>query len=246
MTDGFQFWALLVATFLLAGLVKGVIGLGLPTVAVGLLGLVIPPVQAVALLIVPSLVTNVWQLAVGGRLGPLLRRLWSMMLGICLGTWLGVRLLGGVAAEGATTALGIALVAYAAFGLARLSLHAPPRAERWLAPVMGGLTGVVSVATGVFVLPGVPYLQAMGLEKDELVQALGLSFTVSTVALGVGLAHGGALQGGIALASVVALGPALAGMALGQLLRRHIAPSTFRLCFFAGLLVLGGHLALRG
>lgn len=50
--------AMSLAVFLLAGFVKGVIGLGLPTVAVGLLSLVMPPVQAAALLILPSMVTN--------------------------------------------------------------------------------------------------------------------------------------------------------------------------------------------
>src|SRR5215470_8547418 len=76
-------------TFALAGFVKGVIGLGLPTVAMGLLAVVVPPAQAAALLIVPSFVTNIWQLALGPDLAPLVRRLWPMQLGICLGTWAG-------------------------------------------------------------------------------------------------------------------------------------------------------------
>ena len=50
--------AVIAFTFLVAGLVKGVVGMGLPTVAMGLLGLVMPPVQAAALLVVPSLVTT--------------------------------------------------------------------------------------------------------------------------------------------------------------------------------------------
>jgi hypothetical protein len=93
------------ATFLLAGMVKGVVGLGLPTVAMGLLGLVMPPVEAAALLLVPSLVTNVWQLLAGPRFGALLRRLRGMMLGVCVGTWAGAGLIaGGVAPPPATTA----------------------------------------------------------------------------------------------------------------------------------------------
>ena len=100
--------------------------------------------------------------------------------------------------------------------------------------------------TGVFVIPAVPYLQALSLEKDDLVQALGLSFTVSTVALAAILAHDGALQLAIAGASALALLPALAGMALGQWLRARARPDVFRLCFFAGLLLLGAHLAVRG
>ena len=72
--------------FLLAGFVKGVIGLGLPTVAIGLLGLLMTPAQAAAILVVPSLVTNIWQFAVGGDLLALVRRMWPMLIGICVGT----------------------------------------------------------------------------------------------------------------------------------------------------------------
>ena len=231
-------------TFTLAGLVKGMIGLGLPTVAVGLLGLVMPPSEAAALLVVPSLVTNVWQLAAGPRFGAVLDRLWPMMLGISLGTWVGTSLLAGVQAEHAVRALGVALLLYALIGLAKVSLRVPARAALWLSPLVGAATGVVTAATGVFVVPAVPYLQALGLDRDALIQALGLSFTVSTLALAAGLAQQGLLQGGIAGASAAALVPALAGMFLGQWLRRRVRPETFRRCFFLGLLALGAVLAI--
>jgi uncharacterized membrane protein YfcA len=231
-------------TFLLAGFVKGVIGLGLPTVAVGLLGVVMAPAQAAALLIVPSLVTNLWQLVAGPSLRPLMRRLWPMMLGICFGTWAGAGLLADDR-TGATIALGVALAIYGALGLAAIQLPSPGRAEPWLSPVIGAATGLVAAATGVFVIPAVPYLQALRLEKDDLVQTLGLSFTVSTAALAVNLADGGVLMPA-AGASLLALAPALAGMLVGQRLRARARPERFRFWFFLGLLALGGHLALRG
>jgi uncharacterized membrane protein YfcA len=78
------------------------------------------------------------------------------------------------------------------------------------------------------------------------VQALGLSFSVSTVALAVALAHGGEVKTSLIWPSLVALGAALSGMVLGQLVRGRIRAETFRLCFFVGLLMLGAHLALRG
>lgn len=92
------------STFVLAGFVKGVIGLGLPTVAMGLLAIVMPPAQAASLLVVPSLLTNVWQ-ALGPDLAPLVRRLWPMLLAICLGTWLGGGLL--TADDGTRASIGL-------------------------------------------------------------------------------------------------------------------------------------------
>src|SRR3954465_14528870 len=195
MPSSFEPFPLIVAalTFLLAGFVKGVIGLGLPTVAMGLLSVVMAPAQAAALLIVPSFVTNVWQLATGPRFGALARRLWPMMAGVVLGTLAGVGFMQGSHAGQAIIGLGVALMIYAVLGLTAVRFAVPPRAEWWLGPVIGAVTGLVTAATGVFVIPAVPYLQALGLGREELVQALGLSFTVSTLALAASLAGAGAL-----------------------------------------------------
>jgi uncharacterized membrane protein YfcA len=233
-------------TFVLAGFVKGVIGLGLPTVAIGLLGLVMAPAEAAALIVVPSLITNLWQLAIGGHSRMLAARLWPMLVAICLGTAAGTALLGGVGGERSTEALGVALALYAGIALLAPRLALPPRAELVVGPIAGALTGIVTAATGVFVLPAVPYLQALGLGKEPLVQALGLSFTVSTLALAASLAVTGDLRPALASASVLALAPAALGMVLGRRVLGRIAPATFRLWFLLGLAGLGLHLALRG
>src|SRR5271156_1193858 len=104
-------------TFLLAGLVKGVIGLGLPTVSMGLLSVVMPPAKAASLLIVPSFVTNVWQLAAGPSFGRLARRLWPMLAGVMVGSLAGTGFLTGSHAGQAAVALGLLLMLYAVLGL---------------------------------------------------------------------------------------------------------------------------------
>ena len=230
--------------FALAGFVKGVIGLGLPTIAVGLLTLSMAPAEAAALLLIPSLVTNLQQSA-GPHFGALLKRLWPMFIGIAAGTWIGAGLLTGGSAAIAATGLGAALIVYAAIGLLAVRFRVAPRTEPWLAAPIGAATGVVTGATGVFVIPAVPYLQALGLDRHALVQALGLSFTVSTVALGVVLQRAGLFDLTMAGSSMLALVPALLGMGLGQWLRRRISEHVFRRCFFLGLLALGIHLAVR-
>ncbi|MFC0402132.1 sulfite exporter TauE/SafE family protein [Paraburkholderia rhizosphaerae] len=236
---------LLLATFLGAGLVKGVTGMGLPTVAMGVLGTAISPVAAAAILIVPSLTTNVWQMLAGPDKLRLMRRLWPMMLCIVIGTVLGARLLVIVDPVWSGRTLGLALIAYAAYALFSPAVSIPNRLEPWLSPVIGMVTGVVTGATGVFVIPAVPYLQSLGFQKDEVVQALGLSFTVSTVALAGGLLAHGAFrlhQIGLSLLAVI---PALIGMWLGSIVRQKISPKTFRRCFLLFLVVLGLELTLR-
>ncbi|RYF10831.1 MAG: sulfite exporter TauE/SafE family protein [Deltaproteobacteria bacterium] len=244
--DPLPFTLLIIGTFLFAGLVKGVIGMGLPTVAMGLLGLAMRPAEAAAMLLLPSLVTNVWQLLTGPRFDVLLRRLWPMMLGVVVGTLAGSGILVSTASRFAATGLGTALLLYAVTGLAKLRLRVPPAAESWAGPLVGALTGLVTGATAVFVIPAVPYLGSLGLERDDLVQALGLSFTVSTLALAGGLALHGALPFAASGTSVLALLPALAGMWVGGRLRARVHPEAFRLCFFVGLLALGGELVWHG
>ena len=232
-------------TFLLAGIVKGVTGMGLPTLAKGLLGTIMPPVTAASLLIVPSFVTNAWQLFAGPSFSAILRRLWLMMVGILAGTIIGARLLASDNVKWTTAGLGAALILYAAYTLLARQPSVPVRAERWFSPVVGFLTGLVTGGTGVFVVPAVPYIQALGLSRDDLIQALGLSFTVSTIALALGLASHGAFDAGHLAMSSLAVLPALLGMWLGQVLRRKISPATFRRWFLIFLILLGVELLLR-
>jgi uncharacterized membrane protein YfcA len=244
--DSFSLFALGAAVFVLAGFVKGVIGMGLPTVAMGLLSVTMPPAQAAALLVLPSLVTNLWQIF-GPGWWALVRRMATMLAGVCLGIAAGAGWLTGQGGGSArvTAALGVALIAYALLGLLKVRLHVPAQHERWLSPVVGLATGLVTAASGVFVIPAVPYLNALGLGKEDLVRALGISFLVSTIALALSLRSGGALEMGNAVGSLLALLPALLGMALGQWVRLRVQPEVFKKVFFSGLLALGGYLVLR-
>lgn len=228
-----------IATFIVAGLVKGVTGLGLPTVAMALLGTTMAPATAAALLLMPSLLTNLWQWLAAPSCSGLGRRLWPMLLAASVATLASTALLVRVEPRWSGLGLGLALVGYAGYAL-RVSV-APPaaRSERWLAPLVGLVTGLITGATGVFVLPAVPYLQALRLDKDVLVKALGLSFTVSTVALALGLWIQDGLrvqQMGLSLLAIV---PALAGLWLGQSLRARVGQQRFRQCLLLALLGLG-------
>lgn len=237
---------MIVGVFLLAGWVKGVVGMGLPIVAMGALGLTMPPVQAAALLVVPSLVTNVWQFVAGPSAWRIVRRLASMLIFVCAGTALGIRFLTGDSSRLPAIALGAVLAVYGVLGLSLPRLSAPLRSEWILSPIVGGITGVLTGATGVFVVPAVPYISALGLTKDELIQHLGLSFTVSTVALGVALGSSGGFPPGVLLASFGAVVPALVGMFAGQVTRNRIEPVAFRKWFFVAMVLVGSYMAVKG
>jgi len=231
--------------FILAGFVKGVVGLGLPAISMGLLALVMPPADAASILILPTVVTNIWQMAAGPSLKPIIARLWPVLLGLICGTLAGAGWLVDTHGHYGTALLGIALAVYALSGLASVRFFVGARTETWLGPIVGVLTGLVAAATGVFAMPAVVYLQAIGIEKEDLVQALGLSFTISSLALAVNLASVSALNLSLGPASIGALAVACIGMWLGQILRLRLRPETFRLIFLLGLLALGLYLIGR-
>ncbi len=188
------------------------------------------PAEAVALMLGPALLTNIWQGFAGSGTAAILRRLWPTLIGLCVGTWVASMIGFGLTPEAANRArvtLGITLAAYAGIGLADIRFTLRAEAEQWLGPLVGLATGVLSAATGVFMIPAVPYYQAIGYSNEELVRVQGISYTVSTLALVALLSSNGVLQTANASMSALAVVPALAGMALGQRVRRLVSPRRF-------------------
>ncbi|MGN8549251.1 sulfite exporter TauE/SafE family protein [Bradyrhizobium sp. 13971] len=229
--------------FLLAGFVKGTLGLGLPTVAMGLLATTMAPGQAIAIVIVPAIVTNIWQTFVGPYLRDIIKRLWPLMLGTVAGIWINAGLLTGPYAAYGTVVLGVLLVIYAIVGLSRLSFKVARRDEKWIGGIVGVITGLISAATGVQVIPSMPFMQAIGMEKDELVQALGVFFTTATVALAFNLTASGLLTATTALPGAVAMAASFIGMFIGQAVRTRMQPEVFRRWFLISMILLGIYLA---
>jgi uncharacterized protein len=231
------------AAFLLAGFVKGVIGLGLPTVSVGLLAVAMPPSRAIAIVIVPAIITNIWQTFGGPHLRDIVQRLWPLMAGTAIGIWLNAGMLAGPYARYGTILLGVLLVIYAAIGLRKFVVKVAPRHEKWVGGIVGLATGMISAATGVQVIPSMPFMQAIGMEKDELVQALGVFFTVATLALAFNLTSAGLLDESTAFPGVVALACSFTGMAIGQAVRSRMEADVFRRWFLIAMIFLGTYLA---
>ncbi len=229
-------------TFFVAGTVKGVIGLGLPTVSLALLTVAIDLPSAMALLLVPSFVTNLWQALVGGHLKAALGRIWPFLSMATVTVWLGALALTRVDLAWLSALLGALLVVYAAFSLAGLRLAVTARQEAWAGPLAGAANGILTGLTGSFVVPGVLYLQALGLTRDMLIQAMGLLFTASTIALAVALGGNDLLSLDLGTWSAAALLPAILGMWIGQRVRRVLSEPLFRRVFFTALLLLGGYI----
>jgi uncharacterized membrane protein YfcA len=234
-----------VGTFFLAGTVKGVIGLGLPTVSLGLLTAALDLTTAMVLLIAPSFATNVWQAVVGGNARAILLRIWPFLLMATATVWLGASALTRVDLSLLSGLLGGLLVAYSALDLAGIRLAVPAQREVWAGPLFGAVNGILTGMTGSFVVPGVMFLQAIGLSRDVLVQAMGMLFTASTAALAFSLKGNGLLTAELGLVSAAAVIPAGVGMIIGQGVRRRLSEERFRQVFFIAILMLGAYIIAK-
>src|ERR1700676_4409368 len=150
------FLLFIAAAFLLAGIIKGVIGLGLPTVSMGLLPRTDAPPPAPPLCTRAGVLTHILQTFVGPYLRDIIARLWPLMVSTVVGIWLNAGMLTGPYARYGTIVLGLLLVIFAIVGLRKFSFKGARSRKKWIGGIVGLITGMVSAATGVQVIPSVP------------------------------------------------------------------------------------------
>ena len=225
--------------FFVAGVVKGLVGLGLPTITLAATSLVLPLSDMIAIISLPSLVTNVWQAVVGGKFRQIVRRQWPLMLPLIVVLYSTVWLVGRKAPQWAFLVLAAVLVTYSSLGLLRIRLRIHADLERPLAPVIGMVSGVVAGLVGVPIVPLMPYLQGLDIEPVEMVQTLGVVLCATSLVLAVSLLIFGLLDGPHAIVSAMAIVPAVAGQQLGTLVRLRLSIDQFRLAIFWALLLTG-------
>jgi uncharacterized membrane protein YfcA len=230
---------LALAVFLVAGTVKGLVGLGLPTITIALTSLMMPLSDTIALVALPTVISNVWQAAVGGQFRKILRRQWPLIVPLAVALYVTMWTVGRKAPDWAFMVLAIVLVVYSALGLFRIRLHIHADLEGLLAAPIGVVSGFVAGLVGVPVIPLMPYLQGLDIKPAELVQTLGVVLCATSISLTISLLNFGLLDGPHALVSAVAVVPAIAGMFVGTRIRLRLSIEQFRLAVLWALLLTG-------
>jgi uncharacterized membrane protein YfcA len=224
---------------MIAGVIKGLVGMGLPTITIALTSLVLPLSDTIALVALPTIFANLWQAAVGGKFAVILRRQWPLIVPLAATLYLTMWAVGRKGPEWAFLVLAAVLVIYSILGLFRIRLHIHADLEKPLAPVIGLISGFVAGVVGVPVVPLMPYLQALDVKPSELVQTLGVVLCATSLALTVSLLKFGLLDGPHAIVSAIAVVPAIAGMWIGTLVRRRLSTEQFRVAVLWALLLTG-------
>jgi uncharacterized protein len=229
--------------FIVAGIAKGAIGMGMPPIAIGLMSFAVPLESAIAIMVVPTMVTNIWQAVYGGGFCPLMRRFGTMAATAMIGI-LGVGyLLSDLGSSSTSGWVGVLLVLYSLIALTPYRPRVPRRAEPWANPLIGLASGAVAGTTGVAAVPFLPYMQSLDMDRHELVQALGIMFIFITGMLAVSLALHGAYHLTTSVAGIAAVAPTMVGVWIGQHARRRLSAETFRRIFIFGMLGVGLQLA---
>jgi uncharacterized membrane protein YfcA len=235
--------AVIAVAFVIAGIAKGAIGMGMPPIAIGLMSFALPLESAIAIMVVPTMVTNIWQAIYGGHFKPLMRRFGTMAVTAMAGILAVGLLLSDLGSPSTAGWVGVLLVLYSIIALTPYRPQVPRRFEPWANPLIGIVSGAVAGSTGVAAVPFLPYMQSLEMDRHELVQALGIMFLFITGMLAVSLALHGAYHLTNSIAGVAAVAPTMAGVWLGQHARRRLSPETFRRIFIFGMMAVGLHLA---
>ena len=230
--------AVIAAAFVVGGVVKGVIGGGLPTVCIPLIALVIDPAVAVSISILPVLGSNLWQAMQGGHYRDVVRRFWPYMGLVLVGVIAGAQILATADPKLTALALGALLIVIPLIQLLLRDLSVPERLQPVLNPVVGGTCGLIGGMTGIFAQT-ILYAAALRLPKDLLVSLLAMTALSATLPLYVSLIANNVLRWDELGFSAIALIPVAAGMVAGRAIRDRISQLVFQRLLFIGLALLG-------
>jgi uncharacterized membrane protein YfcA len=233
----------IVVAFLVAGVAKGGIGMGLPPIALSLMSFNVPLETALALMVLPTMATNIWQAIYGEGFLRLLQRFRTMAAAAIVALFCVALAFDHLGSQRAIAWIGVILVIYSVLALTAWRPAVPRSAERWANPLIGLLSGAVAGTTGVAAVPFLPYMQSLDLDRHDLVQALGIMFLFITGALIVALALRGAFTPLNLLGGVGAIAPTFLGVWLGQKARYAVSAETFRRIFLIGLFLVGLQMA---
>lgn len=230
---------------MLAGLVKGAIGFGFPTLGTPLMALAVDVKSAVALLVIPNLVMDGLQLRRSGPLGDAPRRLAPLLLFTMIGTVIGTQLLVALSPRTVTLVLGAFVLSYVLLDLARFSPRVPAGWERGLAAPVGLAAGIMG---GITNAPGTAialYFVALGMGKQEFIRSIAFTFLVVKTVQLVMLAWYGLLGWHLVLVSLGLAAAGLAGFWLGLRLQDWMDQRAFNRVVLVFLAALGVWLVLR-
>lgn len=230
---------IIACAYFVAAFVKGATGLGFSTSALPILALGLGLKAGMPLVIIPSLVSNSIIMAQAGHFRETVNRFWPMFVATIPGLLIGLAVLGMVDSMLAGAVLGLVLMNYGAITLFRHGKPLSDKVARYLAPVSGFATGFVNGITGSQVMPVLPFLLSLRLDPKRFIQAINISFSLSSIVMAFGLTRMGLMTLETVWISLAGLVPVYAGTKLGSAVRNRMDAETFRKVVLVMLIIFG-------
>ncbi len=237
--------AIAAVAFTVAGFVKGVFGFGFPIITLIILTLTIGLLDALAIIVIPTIVTNIWQSLSGPYLKDITRRMWLYFVVAITFIWFTSAYLTVVNIKWPTAMLGAVLFVFALSQLLNVSISVSRKWELPLSVPLGAINGMLTGMTGSFMVPSVLFMQAMGFHRELLLQAMGIFFAISTITLAVSLGKNDLISIEHMQLSLLALVPSILGLYIGRWIRLRINEERFQQIFLVSVLVLGGYISYQ-
>jgi uncharacterized membrane protein YfcA len=232
------------AIFVFAGIVKGFLGIGLPAAAMGLLTLIISPTEAISLLWLPILFTNIFQYGRARNKREIAMTYKWFATAIFCSIFLTSLFINDYPTALLTVAIGIAMVVFSLNLLFGLSLPVGP-GRGWQVGV-GIVSGVLGGLSSIWSPPVAMYLMARNTPKDMFIGTTGFLFLAGCLPLGAGLVISGLITWPVIVKSLLGLLMTLTGFRIGEILRERISQDRFRQIVLVAFLIMGGRLIATG
>jgi len=224
MTDYiYVLFAVFMASFL-----KGLTGMGFSTLCVPLLCLRFPITTAMPIVIIPSVISNLTVMREAGDFKKVLMQFKLLYIAVFPGLVFGLFILNNIKNDDAKLVLGITLLLYSIWGMAKSDFRLNDKNEKLLKIPTGFLTGLINGVTGSQVMPLLPYMLSVRLSTNELVQAVNISFTMSSFVMLTGLSFSGFVNIQVIFSAVVSLISVFVGVKIGAGIRRRVKEGMFK------------------
>lgn len=232
-------WLIATLIFVFSGTIKGLVGIGLPTAVIALMSQFTDPRQAIALMLLPLLITNAFQVWRAGMIVSAFRRYWPFSITLILGIFIFTHFAASFSENVLKIITGFVIVIFALVSAFARPLSIPEKHDRKAQLLIGSLAGIMGGLTSLWAPPMVVYLMSRRLPKDEFVGALGFLLLAGSLPLLAGYWQTGLTSPKILLYSLLMTIPALIGVMIGEQGRRYLSGDQFRQLFLFVFFLLG-------
>ncbi len=230
---------IVLGAYFISAFLKGISGLGFSTICLGLLAIFLEPKLAIPLVFLPSLCSNVIVMLEAGHFLESLKRFWLLYISALPGLVIGIIFLNNSGSDGPRLILGVIMLIYSLWAFRIGVIHLSEKHEKSLVIPMGVISGMVNGATGSQIMPVMPFLLSLKMDRNLLVQTMNCAFTFNTLVMITGFSKIGLYTLPVMTLSVAGILPVALGVYLGGRIRRRATEAVFRKMVLGLLMLMG-------